>query len=143
LLQHIEAALDVEEASLSQIHRTVGKQISRLQLEERMLKMLQERLLNEAEQTGGADLTAAEEQRQQQEREDAGAPMKKKDNIRGSRLAEAERKARSFSRKNTRPCPSTKPATVTKGAKAKGKAAAPAPGPRKAKRRPPPKRRRG
>jgi hypothetical protein len=31
------------------------------------------------------------------------APMKKKDNIRGSRLAEAERKARSFSRKNTRP----------------------------------------
>ena len=50
-MQHIEAALDVEEASLSQIHRTVGKQISRLQLEERMLKMLQERLLNEAGMT--------------------------------------------------------------------------------------------
>ncbi|KAL4520573.1 hypothetical protein Ndes2526B_g05169 [Nannochloris sp. 'desiccata'] len=52
--KHIEAALDVEEASLSQIHRTVGKQISRLQLEERMLKLLHERLLEEAGQAGAA-----------------------------------------------------------------------------------------
>jgi hypothetical protein len=57
-LQHIEAALDVEEAALSQIHRTIGKQLSRLKLEERMLIMLQEKLRAEAGQANAANRLA-------------------------------------------------------------------------------------
>ena len=53
--QDIEAALDIEEAALSQMHRTVAKQVTRLELEERMLKLLQDRLKEEvAQQTGNA-----------------------------------------------------------------------------------------
>lgn len=52
-MQDIDAALDVEEAALSQIHRTVAKQIARLELEERMLKMLQDRLTEEVAQQAG------------------------------------------------------------------------------------------
>jgi hypothetical protein len=90
-LQHIEAALDVEEASLSQIHRTVGKQISRLQLEERMLKILHERLVEEAGLARAAATEPVqpsleegeEEEEEEEDREDAendNAKLKKRSN---------------------------------------------------------------
>ena len=51
-MQDIEAALEVEDAALSLIYRTVGRQIPRLELEERMLKMLQDKLKEEIDQFG-------------------------------------------------------------------------------------------
>jgi len=120
LVQHIEAALDVEEASLSQIHRTVGKQISRLQLEERMLRMLHDRLLEEAGlaraaamEPGQPSLHGEEEDRKEEDTKTAtnDAKMNKKSKktatgrARGGRKAGANAAGRSISRDKARPSP--------------------------------------
>lgn len=55
LLQNIYAALNVEDAALTNMYRTVGRQLTRLEVEEQMLRMLLKRL----EQAGGDDAVPA------------------------------------------------------------------------------------